>query len=194
MGPVQAVAVGPLQTVAPNLEAVVAEPLLLADAFAVGAEVAEQVRPAELTAGRVEVVVAAIAVGADDPVVAFAEHGLGLGGVPAGRDPEDRGPAGKRAPEHPALAAGLPAGLVDVDDLGALDLLLQSRVRRGERLAGALDDRVDRPGRDLDPEQLASELGRGAARDTVTYGECDDGGLEPRPERPLRPGEATWPL
>jgi hypothetical protein len=75
-------------------EAGVSEPSLFAHPFAVGGEVAEQVRPADLTAGRVEVVVGAPAVGADDPVVAFAEHRLGLGGVPAGRDPEHRGSAG----------------------------------------------------------------------------------------------------
>lgn len=80
--------------------------------------------------------------------------------MPAGRDPEHRCSAGERAPEHAAVAAGLPAGLVDVDDRRALDLLLQPRVRGGERLAGALDDRIHRPGRDLDPEQLPGELGR----------------------------------
>ncbi len=91
-------------------------------------------------------------------------------------------------PEHAALAAGLPAGLVDVDDRRALDLLLQPRVRGGERLAGALDDRVHRPGRDLDPEQLAGELGRVTARDALTHRERDDRRLQPRPERPPRPG------
>jgi hypothetical protein len=95
----------------------------------VGGEVAEQVRPAELAAGRVEVVVACPAVGADDPVVAFAEHDLGLGAVPAGGDPEHRSAPGERTPEQAALAAGLPTGLVDVDDGRALDLLLQAGVR-----------------------------------------------------------------
>ena len=64
------------------------------------------------------------------------------------------------------------------------DLLLEPGVRRGERLTGALDDRVDRPGRELDPEQLPGELGRVTARDAVAYRERDDGGLQPRPERP----------
>src|SRR6266511_2968371 len=125
---------------------------------------------------------------ADDPVVAFAEHGLGFGGVPAGRDPEDRCAAGERAPEHAAVAAGLPAGLVDVDDRRALDLLLQPRVRGGERLAGALDDCVHRPGRDPNPEQLPGELGCVTPRDAVTHRERGDRRLEPRPERPPRPG------
>jgi hypothetical protein len=76
--------------------------------------------------------------------------------VPAGRDPEDRGAAGERAPQHPALAAGLPAGLIDVHDRCLFDLLLEPGVRGRQCLAGALDDRVDRPGRDLNAEQLAS--------------------------------------
>jgi hypothetical protein len=46
-----------------------------------------------------------------------------------------------------------------------------------------LHDRVYRPGRDLDPEQLPRELGRVATRDAVTYRERDDRRLQPRPER-----------
>jgi hypothetical protein len=65
-------------------------------------------------------------------------------------------------------------------------------VRRGERLAGALDDRVDRTGRQLDPEQLPRELGRVAAGDTVAHGERHDRGLQPRPER--RAGHAGGKL
>ena len=146
-------AVAVLLELLPGLEQVVgddqaggSEVFLFAHSFAVGGEVAEQVRPADLAVGRVEVVVAAVAVGADDPVVAFAEHGLRLGGVPAGRDPEDRGSTGERAPEHPAVAACLPAGLVDVDDRRPFDLLLKPGVGGGERITGALHDRVDRPG------------------------------------------------
>ena len=50
-------------------------------------EVAQEVGPAELPLGRVDVVVAAPAVGADDPGEAFAEQRPGLERVPAGRDP-----------------------------------------------------------------------------------------------------------
>ena len=64
-----------------------------------------------------------------------------------------------------------------------LDLLLEPGVGRGERRSGALDDRVDRAGRQLDPEQLARELGRVAAGDTVADGERHDRCLQPRPER-----------
>ena len=67
---------------------------------------------------------------------------------------------------------------------GALDLLLQPRMRGGERLAGALHDRVDRPGRELDPEQLTGELGRVTTRDAVTHRERDDRRLQPAARTP----------
>jgi hypothetical protein len=147
-----AVAVG--LVVAPGGEEVVGdckpglpEGFLFGHALAVGDEVAEQVRPAQLPLAGVEVVVAAPAVRADDPGEALAEQRPGLEGVAAGRDPEDRGPAAQGAPERAAAAGGLPAGLVDVDHRGRLDLLLEPGVRAGERLPGPLDDRVHRPGR-----------------------------------------------
>jgi hypothetical protein len=101
----------------------------------------------------------------------------------AGRDPEHRRRAGQGAPQRPVAAGGLPSGLVDVDDRGRLDALLELRVRAGERLPGPLDDRVDRSGRDLDSEQLPGELGRVAAGDTVPDRERHDRCLQPRPER-----------
>jgi hypothetical protein len=85
-----------------------------------------------------------------------------------------------------------PAGLVDVDDRGCFDLLLKPGVRRGERLTGALDDRVDRPGRELEPEQLTGELGRVTAGDTVPHRKRHDRRLKPRPER--RAGHAGGKL
>jgi hypothetical protein len=89
-------------------------------------------------------------------------------------------------------AGGLPAGLVDIDDRSRLDLLLEQRVRAGERRPGSLDDRVDRPGREFDPEQLPGELGRVAAGDTVPDRERHDRRLQPRPER--RPRQLAWKL
>ena len=139
-------------------------------------------RPAELPLGRVEVVVAAPAVGADDPGEALAEQRPGLEGVAAGGDPEDRVPGGQGCPERPVAAGGLPAGLVDVDDRRRPDLLLEPGVRRGERLSGALHDRVDRAGGQLDAEQLAREFGRVAARHTVPDRERHDRRLQPGPE------------
>src|SRR5712691_5443711 len=172
------------EEVARDAQALLAELLLLGHAFAMGGEVAQQMRPAELPLAWVEVVVAAPAVGADDPGEALAEQRPGLERVPAGRDPKHRRPACQRTPERAAAAAGLPAGLVDVDGRGCLDPLLELGVGAGERVAGALDDRIDRPGRELDAEQLPGELARVTARDTVADRKRDDGGLEPRPERP----------
>src|SRR6266545_2784418 len=139
--------------VAGHPKAVVAELLLFGHAFAVGGEVSEEVGPAELPPAGVEVVVTTPAVGADDASEALAEQRPGLEGVAAGCDPEHRAPAGQRAPERPVAAGGLPA------------------------------DRVDRAGRELDPEQLAGELGRVAARDPVADSERHDRGLQSRPER-----------
>ena len=53
----------------------------------------------------------------------------------------------------------------------------------GERPARALADRVDRAGREPDPEQLMCELGDVAARDPVTRRQRHDRGLQVRPER-----------
>src|SRR5919108_1124999 len=171
------------EEVAGDLDALAAELLLFGHPFAVGGEVAEQVRPTELPLGRVEVVVAAPAVGADDPGEALAEQCPGLEGVAAGGDPEHGRLTGQGAPERPAGAGGLPARLVDVDDRRRLDLLLEPRVGRGERLAGRVDDRVDRAGRQLEPEQLPGQLARVAARDTVSDRERHHRRLQPGPER-----------
>ena len=168
------------------------ELLLLGHALAVGGEVSEQVGPAQLSLARVEVVVAAPAVRADDPGEALAEQRSGLECVPAGRDPEHRCAAGQGAPERPAAAGCLPAGLVDVDDRSRLDPLLELGVRPGERLPGTVDDRVDRPGRELDAEQLPRELGRVAAGNTVSDRERHDRCPQPRPER--RPWQLTGKL
>jgi hypothetical protein len=138
----------------PEVEEVVCDPeapvsklFLVGHAFAVGGEVSDQVGPAELPVGGVEVVVGAPAVGADDPGEALAEQHPGLGRVAARRDPEHGGSAGQRAPQRPAAAGRLPAGLVDVDHRSRLDPLLELHVGPGERLTGAVDDRVDRAAR-----------------------------------------------
>src|SRR6266536_5300688 len=162
------------EEVAGDLEAVAAELFLFCNTFAVAGEVAQEVGPAELPLARVEVVVAAPAVGADDPGEPLAEQRPGLERVPAGRDPEHGGPARQRTPEGAAAAGGLPAGLVDVDGRGCLDPLLELGVGAGEGIAGALDDRINRPGRKLDAEQFPRELGRVAPRDAVADCERQD--------------------
>ena len=68
-------------------EPVAAEVALFREAFAVGGEVSEEVGPAELPLGGIEVVVAAPAVRADDPGEPLAEQRLGLERMPASGDP-----------------------------------------------------------------------------------------------------------
>ena len=174
-------------------EAAGSEALLFGHPLAVGGEVSEQVRPAQLPLGGSEVVVAAPAIGADDPGEALAEQRSGLEAVAAGRDPKDRRRTAQRAPQRPVVAGGLPAGLVDVDDRGRPDPLLELRVRPAQRRAGPLDDRVDRPARKLDSEQLARELGRVAAGDAVANGERHDRRLQPWPERRAQSGGQLGP-
>ena len=139
-------------------------------------------RPAELPVVRVEVVVAAPAVGADDPGEALSEQRPGLEAVAAGRDPEDRALAGQGAPQRPAGAGRLPAGLVDVDHRRFLELLLEPGVQVGERLPGAVHDRVDRPVASSTPNssRASSVVSR---RETRLRGERHDRCLQPRPER-----------
>jgi hypothetical protein len=55
-------------------------------------------------------------------------------------------------------------------------------VRRRERLAGALDDRVERPGGELEPEQLIDELDGVAAGGAVADGERGNRHLQARTE------------
>ena len=57
-------------------------------------------------------------------------------------------------------------------------MVLKPRLRLFERQARALDDRIDRPGREPAAEQLAHELDRVAAGDTVSDREGGDGRLE----------------
>jgi hypothetical protein len=106
--------------------------------------------------------------------------------VTASCDPEHGGAAAQGAPERAVAACGLPAGLVDVDDRGFLDPLLELGVGAGERLSGTLDHPVDRAGRELDAEQLPGELARVAARNAVADRERHDRCLQPGPERRAR--------
>lgn len=94
------------EEIAGDPQALLAERLLFDHAFAVGGEVAEEVRPAELSLAGIQVVVAAPAVGADDPGEALAKQRPGFEGVASGGDSEDRGAGGQGAPERAVAAAG----------------------------------------------------------------------------------------
>ena len=76
-----------------------------------------------------------------------------------------------------------PGDSTDVHRRLVQDPVLQVQMRAGERLRGALADRVNRAGRQLHPEQVPGELGDPAPGDTVTGGQRHDRGLQPRPER-----------
>ncbi len=113
-----------LEDVPGDLEAVQAERLLRSQSeLGVEGEVAAQVRPAHLPAGRVEAVVGDEAVGADDPSELIAEQRVQMLLAPAGRDPQHGGALPEGAPERAQLAGEIPAGLVDVERAGRTGLL-----------------------------------------------------------------------
>jgi hypothetical protein len=68
--------------------------------------------------------------------------------VTARRDREHGVTVGERPPQRALGALQAPAGLVDVQRVGAADAVKQIGVGLGERIAGAGEDRVDRAGRD----------------------------------------------
>src|SRR3954447_24936813 len=73
-------------------------------------------------------------------------------------DDKERGGRGGRGPQRATLAAGPPAGLIDMHRALLEQPVLQLAVRAGERFAGALADLVDRAGAKRDAEQIAAEL------------------------------------
>jgi hypothetical protein len=87
------------------------------------------------------------------------------------------------APEEAPLAAQPPAGLVHVDVAGAADGGEQVRVGRLERVAGALQDRLDAARAEPRREQLLAALDDIAARDPVAHRQRHDRRLQPGPER-----------
>jgi hypothetical protein len=103
--------------------------------------------------------------------------------VTIGGDPQHRVALAEGAPERPALTGKPPAGLVHVERLGATDPVEQIRVGQLERVAGALQDRLDAAGADPCAEELLAELDDIAARDAVAHRQRRDRGLQPRAER-----------
>src|SRR5436190_1174000 len=121
-------------------------------------------RPAELAPARIEVVIGPPAVGADDRL-RVAKQRLGLLAVARRGDPERGRLVAEGAPEEARLARLLPAGLIDADDRGAANSIAKPFLGLAQGRAGAPDDRVDGPDRDLQPEQLVAELRHLAARE-----------------------------
>ena len=106
------------------------------------AEIALEVRPAHLALVGVEMAVAVPAVGDHDPWVG-ADQRVELLAVAVLGDLEERRVQGGRGPQRAALTAGAPAGLIDMHRALVKHPVLQLQVRAGERLGGALADRVD---------------------------------------------------
>ena len=84
----------------------------------------------------------------------------------------------KRAP----AAAQAPAGLVNVDGRGVADVPEQTVVGDGQRMPGALHDRVDRAARKRAAKQLLEQLDEVASGDAVSHRQRCDRGLQSRAE------------
>ena len=115
-----------------ELEAVLAEGLLLAQAVGVAAEVALQVRPAHLALVGVEMAVAVPAVGDHDPGIAGADQRVELLAVAVLGDLQERRLRGGRGPQRAALAAGAPAGLIDMHRVLVQHPVLQLQMRASQ--------------------------------------------------------------
>ena len=141
-----------------DLKPRLAEAALLGQAFGVAAEVAQQVRPADLAPGRVQGVIGPPAIRGDDPGEALSDQLRQLALVAIGGDVEGGVAVGDGAPEGALLPGVAPAGLIDAEDRGVLDRLAQLRVGLSQGAGGTLADRVDRADRDLGSRTAPAEL------------------------------------
>jgi hypothetical protein len=143
-----------LEDVPGDLEPLEAEGLLGAEAeVGMEGEVATQVRPTDLPPLRGEAVIGAEAVGANDPREIVADQPVQVLLAAVGRDPQHRRLLAEGTPERARLAQ-IPAGLGDVERPGGTGPLEQLLVDRRPRIAGAGEDRVNRPDCDRAAEQL----------------------------------------
>ena len=176
-----------LKDVPGDLEPVETERLLRAEAeVGMEGEVAAQVRPAHLPPLRLQAVIGAEAIGADDTGEVAADQPVQMLLTPVGRDPQHRGLFAEGAPERARLTAQVPAGLVDVERAGITCPLEQLVVDRLERLGRASEDRVDRPDRERAAERLLHQLDQLPARKTIPNRERRDRRLQIRTETATR--------
>ena len=117
-----------------ELEALFAEGLLLGETVGVAAKVPLEVRPAHLALVGVEMAVAVPAVRDHDPGVAGADQRVELLAVAVLGDLQERGLRGGRGPQRPALAAGPPAGLIDMHRALVQHPVLQLAMWAGQRV------------------------------------------------------------
>jgi len=117
-----------------ELQAGLAEGLLLGHPVGVAAEVALQVRPAHLALVGVEMAVAVPTVRNDDPGIRGADERVEPLAVAVLGDLQERGARCRGGPQRAALAAGPPAGLIDVHRALIQHPVLQLHVRASERV------------------------------------------------------------
>jgi hypothetical protein len=89
--------------------------------------------------------------------------------VAARRDGQHRVAIGEGAPQRALGAPQAPPGLVDVQRWGQADLFEQVGVGLGQRVAGALEDRLHAAGADPRGEELLAQFHHVAARDAVAH-------------------------
>ena len=147
-------------------------------------EVALQVRPADLASLERQVAVGPPAIRRHDRR-AVGEQLASAVLVTIASDPQDGVAFGEGAPERAPAARESPAGFVHVQVPSRAHTLKEVFVGVGERVAGALQDRLDAARADPSAEQLLAELDDIATRDPVAHRERRDRGLQPRPERAL---------
>ena len=99
-----------------QLDPLVAEGLLLAQAVRVAAKITLEMRPAHLPSGGVEMAVAVPAVRDHDPGVPRANQRLELFAVAMLGNLKERGASSARSPSGPTLTGGPPTGLIDLHD------------------------------------------------------------------------------
>ena len=131
----------------------------------------------------VQMAVAVPAVRDHDPGICGADERVELLAVAVLGDHKDRRAWRGGGPQRATLTARAPAGLIDMHHALVQHPVLQLQMRAGERLGGALADRIGRTGRERNAEQIARELTYATARDTVPGGQRHDGRRQPRPER-----------
>ena len=116
-----------------ELEALLAEDLLLGESFRVAAKVALDVRPAHLAPVGIQVLIAEPAVRDDDPRIG-ADQRVELLAVAVLGDLEQRRARGGQGPQRPPVTRGPPAGLIDVHRVLVKHPVMQLGVRAGQRV------------------------------------------------------------
>jgi hypothetical protein len=147
----------------------------VAASFLEGNQVADQVRPTQLSV--LEALVSHPAVADHDPREVAAEDLLQHISGAAGGDAVDADPLRGGHPEPPLLECELPAGLIGMEHGLGAELSAQLLVGAGEGRRGAHADAVDLADRNFDPEKQMEDPPDLTPGETHHAGEEDDQGL-----------------